>query len=63
VIQSRRGLDLDPRRFPIDRSTRARFAKISSTLDRRDASSFELYVARSHLHYLSVVLEDAEKSS
>ena len=53
------GLDLHPRSFPAGRCARTRFAQIPVVVECLGPSRFELYVARSYLHYLHSWLEDA----
>jgi sarcosine oxidase, subunit gamma len=53
VLSKGCGLDFHPRGFPVGRCARTRFAQIPVVIDCLDESPrFELYVARSHFHYL-----------
>jgi sarcosine oxidase subunit gamma len=54
------GLDFHPRIFPAGQCARTRFAQIPIIIDCLDEPPrFELYVARSYLHYLHAWLIDA----
>lgn len=54
------GLDLHPRSFPVGHCARTRFAQIPVVLECVDQMPrFELYVARSYLHYVHAWLSDA----
>jgi sarcosine oxidase subunit gamma len=54
------GLDLHPRRFPVGRCARTRFAQILLTVACVDEPQrFELYVGRSYAHYLHTWIIDA----
>jgi sarcosine oxidase, subunit gamma len=54
------GLDLHPQAFPAGRCARTRLAQLPVVIDCVDDSAgFDLYVARSHLRFLSDWLEDA----
>jgi sarcosine oxidase subunit gamma len=60
VLSKGCGLDFHPRTFPTGRCARTRFAQIPLVIEcLDDRPRFELYVARSHVHYLSEWLTDA----
>jgi sarcosine oxidase, subunit gamma len=60
VLSKGCGLDFHPRAFPAGRCARTRFAQIPLVVEcLDDLPRFELYAARSYLHYLSEWLTDA----
>jgi sarcosine oxidase subunit gamma len=60
VLSKGCGLDFHPSIFPAGQCARTRFAQIPVIIDCFDEPPrFELYVARSHLHYLQSWLTDA----
>jgi heterotetrameric sarcosine oxidase gamma subunit len=59
VFEQSCGLDFDPRHFGAGQCARTRFAQIPVVIDCiQDLSRVELYVARSHAHYLQDWLLD-----
>jgi sarcosine oxidase subunit gamma len=60
VLSKGCGLDLDPRSFPPGRCARTRFAQIPVVVEcLDDPPRYQLYIARSYLHYLQSWLADA----
>jgi len=60
VLSKACGLDLHPRSFPVGRCARTRFAQIPVIITSLDEPPrFELYMVRSHFHYLRAWLGDA----